>query len=80
MAKLLDLPISDKTQLVLGAAACLGLVGVINWTYFPSSKRGLLLPPSPPTWRLLGHFLPLRYSFLAIARWIDEYGPLITIR
>ncbi|KIK42207.1 hypothetical protein CY34DRAFT_83942 [Suillus luteus UH-Slu-Lm8-n1] len=79
MVQLFDLPISDNTQLVLGAAVCIGLVGVINWTYFPSSKRGLL-PPSPPTWRLLGHFLPLRYSFLTIAGWIDEYGPLITIR
>ncbi|KIK41303.1 hypothetical protein CY34DRAFT_13135 [Suillus luteus UH-Slu-Lm8-n1] len=78
MVKLFDLLIN--TQLVLGVAACLRLVGVINWTYFPSLKRGLWLLPSPPTWRLLGHFLPRRYSFLTIAGWIDEYSPLITIR
>ncbi|KAG2030769.1 cytochrome P450 [Suillus americanus] len=77
MIRLLDLPISDKAQLVLGAVACLGLVGAIS---FASSESGLPLPPSPPTRSLLGHFLPLRNSFLTIAAWIDEYGPLVTIR
>ncbi|KAG1764745.1 cytochrome P450 [Suillus occidentalis] len=75
--KLLELPISDNTQLVLGVVACFGVAGLINWTY---SKRSLPLPPSPPTWRLLGHFLPFQHSFLIIASWIDEYGPLVTIR
>lgn len=76
--KLLELPISDNTQLVLVAAACFGVAGVINWTY--SKRTSLPLPPSPPIWRLQGHFLPIQCSFLIIARWIDEYGPLITIR
>ncbi|KAG1719654.1 cytochrome P450 [Suillus lakei] len=80
MVQLLDLPISDNAQLVLGAAACLGLARAISWAYFPTSESGLPLPPSPPTWSLLGHFLPLRNSFLTIAGWIDEYGPLVTIR
>ncbi|KAG2137952.1 cytochrome P450 [Suillus clintonianus] len=78
MVQMLDLPISDNAQLVLGAAGLL-LVGA-SWIYFPKSEHGLPLPPSPPTWRLLGHFLPLRNSFFTIAGWIDEYGPLITIR
>ncbi|KAG1882710.1 cytochrome P450 [Suillus subluteus] len=38
------------------------------------------LPPSPPTWRLLGHFLPPYGTYLTVARWIDEYGPVVTIR
>ncbi|KAG1814247.1 cytochrome P450 [Suillus subaureus] len=77
---LLDLPISDNTQLVFGAVACLGLVGAISWASFASSESGLPLPPSPLNCGLLGHFLPLRNSFLTIAAWIDEYGPLVTIR
>ncbi|KAG0701010.1 cytochrome P450 [Suillus ampliporus] len=74
------LSISDNTQLVLRAAACLGIIGVISRACLPKSKSGLPVPPSPPTWRLLGHFLPPRDTFLTIAGWIDEYGPLITIR
>jgi len=53
-----DLRIPDNTQLVLSAAACLTVVGVIFWAYRPKSKSGLPLPPSPPTWRLRGHVLP----------------------
>ncbi|KAG1807822.1 cytochrome P450 [Suillus subaureus] len=79
----LELPslrIPDNTQLILSAVACLGVVRVIFWAYSPNSKSGLPLPPSPPTWRLQGHLLPLHKPFLTIAGWIDEYGPLITIR
>ncbi|KAG1816780.1 cytochrome P450 [Suillus subaureus] len=48
--------------------------------YLFKSASNLPLPSSPPTWRLGGHFLPHRKPFLVIARWIDEYGPVITIR
>ncbi|OAX32607.1 cytochrome P450 [Rhizopogon vinicolor AM-OR11-026] len=65
-------------QLVL-TAACLGILGVVK-AYLPRSEGGFPLPPSPPTWRLRGHLLPPRDSFLTIGGWIDEYGPLITIR
>ncbi|OAX31628.1 cytochrome P450 [Rhizopogon vinicolor AM-OR11-026] len=76
--------ISDgmQMQLVLDAAACLAVVGVITQAYLTRSESGLPLPPSPPTWRLWGHLLPPREvdSLLTIGRWIDEHGPLITIR
>ncbi|KAG1725750.1 cytochrome P450 [Suillus lakei] len=75
-----DLRILDNTQLVLSAAACFAVVGAIVGAYRPKYKSGLPLPPSPPTWRLRGHFLPPRKPFLTIAGWIDEYGPLITVR
>ncbi|KAG1772935.1 cytochrome P450 [Suillus placidus] len=75
-----DLRIPVNTQFVLSAAACLAAVGVIFWAYRPKSESALPLPPSPPTWRLQGHVLPHSKPFLAIAEWIDEYGPLITIR
>ncbi|KAG0705212.1 cytochrome P450 [Suillus ampliporus] len=77
MLQLSDLP---NTQILLGVAACLGVVGVITRAYLPASNSGLPLPPSPPNWRLLGHSLPPRNAFLTVAEWIDEYGPLITIR
>ncbi|KAG1903962.1 cytochrome P450 [Suillus fuscotomentosus] len=67
-------------QLVLGVAACVLGVAVIARAYRPRSKSGLPLPPSPPNWRLMGHFLPPRNSFLTVAEWINEYGPVITIR
>ncbi|KAG0708177.1 cytochrome P450 [Suillus ampliporus] len=67
-------------QLILRAAACLGIIGVIARVCLAKSKSGFPLPPSPPTWRLRGHFLPPRSSYLTIAGWIEEYGPLITIR
>ncbi|KAG1731446.1 hypothetical protein EDD22DRAFT_960572 [Suillus occidentalis] len=41
--------------------------------------RRSYLPPSP-TRRLQGHVLPPHNASLTVARWIDEYGPLITIR
>ncbi|KAG1750485.1 cytochrome P450 [Suillus paluster] len=75
-----NLSISDNVQPVLRVAACLGIIGAISWVCLFKSKRRFPLPPSPPTWRLRGHFLPPRGSFLTIAGWIDEYGPLITIR
>lgn len=75
-----DLRISDNAQLVLSAAACLGVVGVLSLVYCRKSKSQLPPPPSPPTWRLGGHFLPHHHPSLAIAGWINKYGPLITIR
>ncbi|KAG1741451.1 cytochrome P450 [Suillus paluster] len=68
MPQLHNLCISDNTQLVLGAAACLGVIS------------GLPLPPSPPTWRFFGHIIPPRNPFLTVEGWINKYGPLITIR
>ncbi|KAG2134023.1 cytochrome P450 [Suillus bovinus] len=81
MLQLPDPRVFDNIQLVLSTAACLGvLVGVIYWTYLPKSESGFPLPPSPPTWRLRGHLIPPRNPFLTVAEWIDEHGPLITIR
>jgi len=57
MSQLLDLHIFDNMQFVLGAVACLGVVGVVTWACLLRSERGLPLPPSPPTWRLRGHSL-----------------------
>ncbi|KAG1875750.1 cytochrome P450 [Suillus subluteus] len=76
----IDLRIPDNMQLVLSATTCLAVLVVIFRTYRPKSKSGLPLPPSPPTWRLRGNVLPPHKPFLTIAGWIDEYGPLITIR
>ncbi|KAG1812076.1 uncharacterized protein BJ212DRAFT_1301614 [Suillus subaureus] len=64
-----------KTHLVLGATACIGAIGVIIRAYLRKSR----LPPSPPTWRLRGHFLPPHNTSLTVAQWIDEYGPLVTV-
>ncbi|KAG0695023.1 cytochrome P450 [Suillus ampliporus] len=72
--------ISEHTQLVLRAAACLGIIGLISRAYLRRSKSRLPLPPSPTTSILRGHSLPPRSAFLTIAEWINEYGPLITIR
>ncbi|KAG1816399.1 cytochrome P450 [Suillus subaureus] len=80
LPQLPDLRIPDNMQLLLSAAACLGVIGVITRTYCFKSESNLPLPPSPPTWRLCGHFLPHRNSFLIVAGWIDEYGSVITIR
>ncbi|KAG1727107.1 cytochrome P450 [Suillus lakei] len=80
MLQLSDLRIYDNTQPVLaGAAACLA-VGLIVRTYLAKSEGSLPLPPSPPNWRLRGHYVPYRKSFITVARWIDEYGPCVTIR
>ncbi|KAG2133740.1 cytochrome P450 [Suillus clintonianus] len=82
MLQLPDMRIPDNrdTQLVLGAAACVGVIGVMVRAYLRKSDSGLPLPPSPPTWRLRGHLLPAYNTSLTVARWIDEYGPVITIR
>ncbi|KAG0695719.1 cytochrome P450 [Suillus ampliporus] len=77
---MLQSPNLDNMQLVLRAAACLGIIGVVARVCLPKSKSGFPLPPSPPSWRLRGHFLPPRGPYLTIAGWIEEYGPLITIR
>ncbi|KAG2366030.1 cytochrome P450 [Suillus spraguei] len=68
--------ILGNAQLVLGATACVAAIGLIIRTYLRKS----CLPPSPPTWRVRGHFLPYYNTSLTIARWVDEYGPVITIR
>ncbi|KAG2152829.1 cytochrome P450 [Suillus clintonianus] len=75
-----DLRISDNTQLLLSAVACFSVIGVIARAFRPKSENNLPLPPSPPTWRLGGHFRPPSKPFLTTAGWIDEYGPVITIR
>ncbi|OAX31627.1 cytochrome P450, partial [Rhizopogon vinicolor AM-OR11-026] len=87
MLQLPDLHISDNIQLDLGAATCLGIVGVITWAYLQlevtRSGSGLPLPPSPTTWRLWGHFLSSRtqvFTSTHCCEWIGQYGPLITIR
>ncbi|KAG2037316.1 hypothetical protein BDR03DRAFT_1010778 [Suillus americanus] len=76
MLYLPDLRISDNRQLVLGATACVWAIAIIIGACLRKSR----LPPSPPTWRLWGHFLPPLNASLTVARWIDEYGPLVTIR
>ncbi|KIK44576.1 hypothetical protein CY34DRAFT_10983 [Suillus luteus UH-Slu-Lm8-n1] len=76
MLRFPDLRISGNTHLVLGATACIWAIGVIIRAYLRRSH----LPPSPPTRRLRGHFLPPHNTSLTVARWIDEYGPLVTIR
>ncbi|KAG2745979.1 cytochrome P450 [Suillus brevipes Sb2] len=80
MLQLSDLHMSDNAQLVLSVGTCLAVAGVFARARCRKSESDLPLPPSPPTWRLGGHFLPHRHSSLTIAKWIDEYGPLITIR
>ncbi|KAG2067030.1 cytochrome P450 [Suillus decipiens] len=80
MIELSDLHISGNARLILNAGACVGLIGAVIWTYLRKSGSRLPLPPSPPTRRLWGHSLPPRKGFLTKARWIEEYGPLVTIR
>ncbi|KAG1748411.1 cytochrome P450 [Suillus paluster] len=80
MLQLPDLRIFDNTQLILGAAACLGVVGVILKAYLSKSGSRLPLPPSPPTRRFWGHDVPIENPCLTVGKWIDEYGPLVTIR
>ncbi|KAG1743397.1 cytochrome P450 [Suillus lakei] len=76
-----DPSISGNVRPVLcGAVACVAVIGVILRAYLRKPGSRLPLPPSPPTWRLRGHFLPTHNTSLTVAQWIDEYGPLITIR
>lgn len=80
MLQLSDLSIPDNARLIVGTVTCLGVIGIIAQAYLPQLTNGFHLPPSPSTWRLRGHFLPHRKSFLTIAGWVDEHGPLITLR
>jgi cytochrome P450 len=82
MLQLPDLRIYGNAQFILSAAACLAVVGVLARAYRhkSESESHLPLPPSPPSWRLGGHFLPHHHPSITIAGWINKYGPLITIR
>jgi hypothetical protein len=60
MLQLPDLRISDSSQLAFGAVACLGAGVIIIWAFLTKSDSKFPLPPSPPNWRLRGHFLPQR--------------------
>ncbi|KAG1799006.1 cytochrome P450 [Suillus plorans] len=77
MLQLPDLFISDNAWLIAGAVTCLSVIGAF---VLPQSKNGPPLPPYPFTLRPWGHFLPSHKSFLTIAGWINQYGPLITLR
>ncbi|KAG1750446.1 cytochrome P450 [Suillus paluster] len=72
-----NLSIFDNMQLVFRAAACLGIIGVTSWVYLFKSKTGLPLPPSPPTWRLRGHFLPPRSQSLHAEFVISRFNILL---
>ncbi|KAG2137961.1 cytochrome P450 [Suillus clintonianus] len=78
MVHLPDQHLFENTQLVLLAIASLGVVGA--YLFKSQSARSLPLPPSPPTWRLWGHSLPGHNAYHTIAGWIEQYGPLITVR
>ncbi|KAG1748506.1 cytochrome P450, partial [Suillus paluster] len=87
-------------NLVLSAAACLGVVGVIARAHLYKSKEwsssstfpahletsGALHTPSQVKFLILlvtfnaNRVTSLISPFLTVAGWIDEYGPLITIR
>ncbi|KAJ8587523.1 cytochrome P450 [Rhizopogon salebrosus TDB-379] len=78
---MLGLVISDQTTHIVSAAICLGaVIAIFARAYLSKSESSLPLPPSPPTWRLWGHILPPRNPFLTVAEWIDEHGPVVTIR
>ncbi|KAF9222630.1 cytochrome P450 [Gyrodon lividus] len=61
-----------------------GIVFFLAWLIIRSmtpSKKSFPFPPSPPSTRLLGHdVVPWKNPFLKVASWIDEYGPLISLR
>ncbi|KAG1733319.1 cytochrome P450 [Suillus lakei] len=78
MPQLPDLHISQNTELVLAAAACLGLGAVIR-SYIKSGSK-LPIPPSPPSPGLLGYVLPHHKSYLTIEKWINTLGPVISFR
>lgn len=73
-----DLHISENTELVLAAAACLG-VGAVIRSYLTSGSK-LPFPPSPPSAGLLGYVLPHHKSYLTVEKWINELGPVISFR
>jgi hypothetical protein len=53
-----DLRISDNTQLLLSAAACLGVIGLITRAHHSEPASNLPLPSFISSWRLGGHVLP----------------------
>jgi hypothetical protein len=86
MLQLADLPISDNSQLALGT---LLNQTVVSPSHLPLPIRDFLDISYPFTGKVshLSHYLfgagrvPLLISpFLTIAGWINNYGPLITIR
>ncbi|KAG2133694.1 cytochrome P450 [Suillus clintonianus] len=78
MLRLPDLHILEHRELVLAAAACLGLGAVIRAYHTTGSK--LPIPPSPPSAGLLGYVLPTHKSYLTVEKWIEELGPVISFR
>ncbi|KAG2093153.1 cytochrome P450 [Suillus discolor] len=79
MLQLTDLQFSSHAQ-VFVAATCLGVTALIYRAYLASTESNLSCPPSPLTWRLRGHLIPPRNGFMTVESWIEEYGPLITLR
>ncbi|KAG1799598.1 cytochrome P450 [Suillus variegatus] len=79
MLQLTDLQLSSHAQLFV-AATCLGVTALIYYAYIASTESNLSCPPSPLTWRLRGHLIPPRNGFMTVESWIEEYGPLITLR
>ncbi|KIJ67571.1 hypothetical protein HYDPIDRAFT_174012 [Hydnomerulius pinastri MD-312] len=75
---MLQLDSVSTTLIVPGGIAVVATWFIIRTAF--SSKKSLPLPPSPPTTKLLGHDVPWKDPFLKIASWIDEHGPLITLR
>ncbi|KAF9245020.1 cytochrome P450 [Melanogaster broomeanus] len=60
-----------------------GIVVFLTWLIIRSrtlQKKSFTFPPGPPSTRLLGHDLPSKNSFLMVASWIQEYGPVISLR
>ncbi|KAF9245019.1 cytochrome P450 [Melanogaster broomeanus] len=60
-----------------------GIVVFLAWLIIRSrtlQKKSFPLPPGPPSTRLLGHDLPSKNPFLTVASWIQEYGPIISLR
>ncbi|KAG2143792.1 cytochrome P450 [Suillus bovinus] len=79
MLQLTDLQLFDHAQFFV-AATCLGVTALIYHAYLSSRESSLSCPPSPPTWRLLGHLIPHRNGFMTVESWIEERGSLITLR
>ncbi|KAH7888354.1 cytochrome P450 [Phlebopus sp. FC_14] len=74
----LDAP-TLRDNLVLPAAlvaACFVLRALLA----ASKRKSLALPPSPPASRWLGHDVLSKYPFLRVNEWINEYGPVISLR
>ncbi|EGN99633.1 hypothetical protein SERLA73DRAFT_179744 [Serpula lacrymans var. lacrymans S7.3] len=67
---------------VVGGLVCLLLVGAgIKAKQSSKASGNLPLPPSPPaTHWWWGHEVPAQYGWLKVEEWINEYGPVISIR